>query len=198
MHTTSPATRVLEAIASHLHDHQNPPTLREVALSTDLAISTVHYHVVRLRDQGLVVRTVDRGARVNSLTALGWRQVARPPAVAKDTPLGFLRSRVRLPGVDEVQGWPSVDRVLLACATLRREAAPTLKEIAATAGVSVSAAFVSVQALRDRGLLAPRAPGVARATELTMAGAKVLLLAVLDAQLDEYAVASRVALDQTR
>lgn len=168
--------QVLRTIATLTNEDHAPPTLKAVATETALAISTVHYHVKHLRTEGLVA--VDAAAnegRAAVLTTRGWCYTGLEPGYRRDTPLGSVLARVRLPDRGQVALWPSRDRVLLAAASTRRTCAPTLKEVAAAADVSLSTASTWVRVLRAEGMIAPCEFGATRSIELTQDGADALV-----------------------
>ena len=60
--------RIHRYIADYTAAHAIAPTLAEIAAEVSLKVPTVHYHLKRLRDRGII--TIDHGSR--AVTLLVW------------------------------------------------------------------------------------------------------------------------------
>ena len=92
---------ILEFIKNYSASHAFPPTVREIAKALRLAVSTVHEHLARLRERGILRH--EKG-RSRGLWFSGRREAVELPII------GQIAAGQPVLAVEEVKDWVSVPK----------------------------------------------------------------------------------------
>lgn len=92
---------ILEFIKDFSASHASPPTVREIAKELKLAVSTVHEHLARLRERGILRH--ERG-RSRGIWFSGRREALELPIV------GQIAAGRPILAVEEIKDWVSVPK----------------------------------------------------------------------------------------